>query len=300
MTSTSPSFVDCRKWLFSAFDAALSRTPPNLKAALQASLGIAICEHAKSTELSNEFHQTTARLCSLIGADASANHFEPHAYDPKLVLLYWRLCRLARLHVPALEDFATNLGSVLAETPRGRLNFIGERLLLSTAGYCSKPRRVSPDPTLIGGNPYDLLRRDAEHIRSVCAGIAEATHYGNSPFRTTQSHAMVLRHALLLILLQSLREYDLALAALLVRSLAHLRFGKNRAGSFAVRNLCAQQRPDGGFGYLAIEAERLSGERVLNPQLELELPITVMSVWALAEISIPRYNLFRWLTTDTP
>ena len=95
-------------------------------------------------------------------------------------------------------------------------------------------------------------------------------------------------------MLSSLREYDLELGALLLRTMGYLKLRRDPVLREGLDFLLVQQQPDGRFGFLGREVARRRGAGARRDAVwALYVPITLCCLWALAEASNPRFVLLQ-------
>jgi hypothetical protein len=151
-----------------------------------------------------------------------------------------------------------------------------------------RPEAVSAGPPPLDGS---LLRAGTGEIRRICTWITAQTFFGAAPHAGSIADGIrsELLDGLPVILMQKLREYDLMLGTMLLRAVTYLGGGTLDECGYAARYLHAQQQPDGRFGYYARELAEPSA--VLDADLDLYLPVTVSSLWGLAECRVPGFTL---------
>jgi len=220
--------------------------------------------------------------------------FDPFAYDPKLLLLTHNILSLNGCNGPGIEDFAEQLGRAFDTLSMIPLERHGEALLLSKLGYYAAP--LVPRLDLYPAKPDALwiLRADETVIRSLCANISAATLFGQCPMHGSKDEHGLLVYVLPIILLQSLREYNLELGTILIRTLCYLGQIEDAAIPLAAKFLLDQQREDGKFGHFDVEVTKIAKETKSEPSevaKRLYLPTTVSCNWAIAELC--GINLFR-------
>jgi hypothetical protein len=94
------------------------------------------------------------------------------------------------------------------------------------------------------------------------------------------------------VALQSLREYDIALAAIVLRTIAYLQVPTSRWLEHAVRYLESQQQCDGRFGYFAASSAKYTTQADVTIDTDLFVPITVSCLWTISEMRTPGFRLF--------
>jgi hypothetical protein len=66
-----------------------------------------------------------------------------------------------------------------------------------------------------------------------------------------------------------------------------------------IHYLLGQQRTDGRFGYMGVEAAPLEKSPGSNTTYRIYLPVTVSCMWALAEALTPRFRRFALTSNRT-
>lgn len=155
--------------------------------------------------------QVEARLHT----EVKANAFNPYQYDTKLLLLCHKILHTRKYRADGIEEFARGIAQALNELPSIPLRYAGEALLLTSLGYELPPPDYSLSAEEIGEYTVDLLRANKNQVRSVCNILSAATRFGQQPPRVPEEIKSCLRQTLSIILLQSLREYDLELGSTL-------------------------------------------------------------------------------------
>ncbi len=193
-----------------------------------------------------------------------------------------------------LESFVRDVAGAVPTGGRGGPELFPARFLLHRLGLHPAPDAypIGAGPLLRDANPF---RGDESLIRSVASRVAAATAYG----RTVCSRDAALRQKLAMVvpvwMLSCLREYDLELGALLLRTIGYLGLRRDHVVREGIDFLLVQQQPDGRFGFLGREVARLrtAGAR-RDAVWTLYVPITVCCLWAIAEASNPRFVLLRF------
>lgn len=281
-------------WLQERISVEMGADGFDLSAALRILLGYWICEcvlqsAAAPRGVTELMRHVESRLCTQSGA----RNFEPLRYDARLLLLAHHILSVCGCRTYGIETFAQQLAAAVKERLIVPLRCVGEALLLARLGYGEYPPIPTLEPRDAGTDAFCLLRGDEEQILSVCQNIGAATHFGSQRLRATAGVRSYLGHMLPIILLQSMREYNLELGALVLRTIRYLRITGNQALSVAISFLMDQQLVDGRFGHFGIEAAKISeleGKDSSQVANELYLPITVSCLWTLAEVG--KVNLF--------
>lgn len=242
--------------------------------ALQALLGVWVCDRALDEE-SPELRALAARARVLLDADA----VDPYEYDPKLLLVCLQVLERDGGGPAALATFAEELAAALSPLPRIPSRHAGVAAILHELGLL-RARPLDVDEADVDS----LLRGGVDAVRAACSSAAAATHFGarRSPIRFRG-----LRRTLPVLFLQSLRAYDLDTAAMLLRASRYLRTPRSGRIEEGIAFLVDQQKPDGRFGYFAVESSALVESQEVggfDELLTLSLPVTSTCAWALAEL----------------
>jgi hypothetical protein len=251
---------------------------------LQSLLGVWACEQALASEsASSDFRDLQEVARRKLEREVASGSFDAYAYDPKLLLLCLQVFAGAGAEPRPLRAFADSIADGLASLPRVPLRHAGVAATLLELGYGDLGRfaEEETDEPDLGA----LVRGGPDAVRVACASVAAATHFGVRRVAGTRFEA--LREALPVILLQSLRSYDLDTAAVLVRTNRYLRMRKSPRLGEAIAFLVDQQRPDGRFGYFGVETSALAGSGEIagfDEILSVYLPVTATCAWAVAEV----------------
>ena len=266
---------------------------PPLATVLQSLVGCWICERGLAAGAGDR------RLRALAREVARRLDLERPALvalrrcDAGLVLLCGGILRALGCPSATLEAFIRTLAHAVPGRGPGAPELFPVRFLLNRLGLHPHPGRHelrAPD-LLQAPNPF---RGGESSVRSVASRVAAATAYG----RTVCSPDAELRKRLAVVvpvwMLACLREYDLELGALLLRTMGYLRLRRDRVFREGLAFLLVQQQPDGRFGFLARDvARRRAAARRRDAVHALHLPLTVCCLWAIAEASNPRFVLLR-------
>lgn len=139
----------------------------------------------------------------------------------------------------------------------------------------------------------NLFQADESVIRALASDIAAATSFGQR-FPSVEP-ALLKQLAIVLPVwtLFYLRQYNLEMGTLLLRTMNYLHLREDIAFQECLNFVLAQQQLDGCFGFLAPEVSRLqSNKSDFNDAFELYLPLTVSCLWAIAEATNPDFILF--------
>jgi hypothetical protein len=252
---------------------------------LQALFGLSIVHRAGLTHERN-VHAIAVRAAEGIADDVAREVFDPYSYDLSLLLFCLRCLNEQGQEAEALTQFAREVASVLQRLDSVPARLALEAQLLTSLGYAVPP--VDPGgSTCIPDPPTALLTSDVEQIRSTCNWALGAS-FGGGKFVTAPGHGELVE-VLGALLLHKLREYDLILGSALLRTVCYLAAADRAECRHAVGYLLAQQQTDGAFGYFARETQ--DSGAVVDPVIELHLPITVSVTWAICQHAIPGFSL---------
>jgi hypothetical protein len=288
-------FACARRWLTETGGHGEDESPC-LRDLFTALLGVWLCERAVSARnASPALRDLVEKVVNRLRNQAEVGSFDPFAYDAKLLLMCHRILVPFGYRATPIDAFASQVAAALRANGDIPPRYIGEALLLSQVGHeISIPAPVAL-PRETAGAPLDLLLADGQGLRRISDEISWATHFGRDRFKAAPEVHNQLQRILTVVLLQSLRDYDLEMAAILLRAVCYLGQPADHTLSEAVAFIVNQQRADGRFGYLAVEIEglrRASGVDAFDASGKVYLPVTVSCVWSLAEATLPGFRLF--------
>lgn len=133
-------------------------------------------------------------------------------------------------------------------------------------------------------------------IRSLAAEIAAATNHGQKTLIAEQEALSQLVVGLPIWTLFYLRQYNLEMGALLLRTMSYLHMKEDTAFQMGLSFICDQQQLAGYFGFLGLEVSKLRMGKVnssFDEVLDLYLPLTLSCLWTIAEAIPPNFVLFR-------
>jgi len=266
-------------------------TPP-LAGLLEVLVGCWICERGLAVEAGR------GRLRTVAGMVVRRLHVRAHGHrallrcDAALVLVCAGILRAHGYRSATLESFIRDVAASLPTRGRGGPDLFPVRFLLHRLGL-----HPGPVPCEIGADALlretDPFRGDESAMRSFASQVAAATSYG----RTVCSRDAALRERLAMVapvwMLSCLREYDLELAALLLRTMGYLKLRRDRVLREGIDFLLEQQQPSGRFGFLARDLAGLRAGARRGAVWALDVPITVCCLWAIAEASNPGFVLLQ-------
>jgi hypothetical protein len=221
---------------------------------------------------------------------ADSGNFDPLAYDCKLLLLCAAILRADGHQARAIDRFASELGREMARLPQLPRDLFGEGLLLSALGYCERPQFAELRQSDFKAD--NLLLADAETIRARCRRISAETLYGTRVPKAPLVNDMV--KALTVVAIERLRAYDLALAAVVLRTTGYLKVQSTPWLRQAIRYLQRQQQQDGRFGCFSATAPRYAAKGI-DIEADLYVPITVACVWTLSELEVAGFRVFNMM-----
>lgn len=245
--------------------------------AMQALLGAWACTRALRDEATTALRPLVGVALEKLGSSGLS------AYDPKLLLVCLHIAEREGREAAALRAFADSLAEALASLPEIPARHAGVAAVLRELGYPIDTAATVPVPE---PELEALLHGGPEAVRAACSSVAAASHFGARRIAPPWPRFEELRGALSVLFLQSLRSYDLDTAAMLLRASRYLRLRRSGRIGEGISFLVDQQKPDGRFGYFAVETSALaqSGELPgFDEYLTLYLPVTSTCAWALAE-----------------
>ncbi len=213
-------------------------------------LGCWLCESAvRSTTTPAALSALANHVESRLYDETQAKTFDPFHHDTKLLLLACNLLSMYGRRAHGIEEFAQQIAQAFKQLPLIPLRYIGEVLLLAKLGYCEHPQVSTLGAQEAGTNALSLLRADEDQVRSVCHNIAAATHFGRQSLQAAPVVRRYLDRILPIVLLGSLREYNLELSSILIRAIHFLRPSDDQTLDVAINFLMDQQLADGRFGH---------------------------------------------------
>ncbi|MGH7387889.1 MAG: DUF6895 family protein [Candidatus Rokuibacteriota bacterium] len=277
-------------WLAGLVERTDGTGPPPLASMLHALAGRWICERGLAAGARHGGLRALAREAAR-RLDSGRSMVALERCDVGLALLCGGILRALGCPSATLEAFVAELARAVPERGAGAEMF-AVRFLLNRLGLHPPPgrHRLRAGQLLPAANPF---RGDASSMRAVAAQVAAATAYG----RTACSRDAELRARLAEVvpvwMLARLREYDLELGALLLRTMGYLKLRRDLVFREGLRFLLVQQQPDGRFGFVARDLGGQASARRRDAIHALHLPTTVCCLWAIAEASNPQFVLLR-------
>lgn len=260
--------------------------PVPLRYQLQALFGLWLADKAGILSAGSWVDARASETRDAVAHECERGSFDPYTYDAKLLLLCHMAMRergFASAHLGAFCNEIADAMEGMSVIPR---RLAGEALLLESMGETpiGETGRIEAGFPALGGS---LLRADSASLREICSSIAALSLFGARALtsRDTASFSVTMP----IVLLQKLREYDLTLAASVLRALKYLSVNAREEIEFATEYLICQQQMDGRFGYYARELSEKA--RLENADLDLYLPVTVSVLWSLIEAWVPGFSL---------
>jgi hypothetical protein len=244
---------------------------------LQSMLGVWVCDCALD-EASVDMH-----ILVDIALDGLRTIDDLHAVDTKLLFLCLQAFEREGRASPAIRGLGESIARSLTELPSIPTRHAGIAAVLYELGYAGI--RAGAIPVAAEPGIDALLCGSPEKLRRVCGAVAAESHFGAR--RVRPERFVGLRRVLPILLLQTLRSYDLDTGAMLLRTARYLRLRTGGRLDESISFVIDQQDWDGRFGFFAVErsAFRESAElRHFDDVLSLHLPITSACAWALAEV----------------
>jgi len=257
-----------------------------LRSQFQALLAVWLAGKAGATRAASHLEACSASTQEAIEQESRAGSFDPYQHDPKLLLLSRVAMRECGIDSPALARFSCEIAEATRMMRLIPARLSGVVLLLEVLNDLPTGTTSTIDLQLRAPD-RSLLRLDPSEVRAICNQIAASSLFGLRPLPARS--AARIRSQLPIMMLQRLREYDLMLGAVTIRTLKYLGAGACEEVAQAIEYLLSQQQVDGRFGFYAPELS--SGMELQNADLELYLPVTVSVLWALAEVSVRGFSL---------
>ncbi|MGI0014511.1 MAG: DUF6895 family protein, partial [Nitrososphaera sp.] len=285
-----------RTWLQGLSELTCSDTRIPMTSILQIFVGLWICEKALGTDTGKSVAQSLAcevqRRLDLEEQDASSALLR---CDAALVLLSAGILRVFDSKSTTMELFIQKVAfSIQVHEDQDQTEaaeLFATRFILHNLHLHPEPGtyRVN-SPRITSG--MNLFQADESVIRLVTANIAAATAYGQKPPSVEPELLEQLAIALSVWMLYYLRQYNLEVGTLLLRTMNYLHLREVAAFQTGLNFVIAQQQPDGRFGFLAPEASHIRSIKPdLDEILDLYLPLTVSCLWAIAEATDPDFIL---------
>jgi hypothetical protein len=279
-------------WLAGLADGADGAGTPPLAGLLEVLVGCWICARGLAVDAGRGRLHAVAREVMQRLQRRAQGHRALLRCDAALVLVCAGILRAQGYRSATLESFIRDVAASLPTRGRGRPDLFPVRFLLHRLGLHRGPGRceIGAGAVLREANPF---RGDESAMRSFASQVAAATSYG----QTVCSRDTAVRERLAMVapvwMLSCLREYDLELGALLLRTMGYLKLRQDRVFREGIDFLLEQQQPAGRFGFLARD---LAGQRAgarRDAAWALYVPITVCCLWAIAEASNPGFVLLQ-------
>jgi len=212
--------------------------------------------------------------------------------DPALALFSLGILRFFDIHNEQLELFAQKISELLHNHTDQNEDEASElflvRFLLRRLNLHSRLSSY----TLRKVDPITLIHADDSVISKLVKNITAATHYGQMTRSIEPDMRASLSSLLPILVLDSFRAYQLEEGMQLLRCMRYLHIHEKNDRIDSLPFLLAQQQPDGRFGFLADEIQKIeSTDQPASADLSIYLPLTVSFLWTIAEVAHPQFIL---------
>ena len=287
-----------RNWLEGLLDAAQQRASAPPAALCNILIGYWISESVSGSEDSAYPHRAQQVWNELIAREQGADG-DPAKAPPALRLIATALLASQGHVVPSLHAFLATAAQVLNDTPATDaltdLSLAEKRVLLYHLG-------LHPLPSMLGySDVIDFARAlplsaSGDAIEELLLRIYSYTAYGTRRVTLDPGDAW-LQELLAGLATNFFRQYDFILGCKLLRAMCYLGATDNRYAHALIGFIQLHQRPQGAFGFFGIEEPTLRKTMLptFSLDLDLQLPVTVGCLWALAEASNRNWRLYREL-----
>ena len=289
-------FQSSKDWFLKLAASTANNEVQRLDSCLKVLLGLWLCERStKSGEIYPALHTFMEYVQHRLYLEDDKGNFDPCKYDSKLLLICYNLLSSFSYRPYGIERFAERLAIALSEFSPIPSAYSGEAMLLNPSYPLVRPSAQRLEAEAVGGSGQQLLRCSREELLSACNAITRATLFGQQPLETEAYVLRFISLTLPILMLESLRQYDLEMGALLLRTIRHACLPMTEEVGMAIDFLKNQQQLDGRFGYFSYEVAtmvRSSDGQSIDPAYDLYVPITLSCIWSLAELTLCEFNLF--------
>ncbi len=266
------------------------------RAALELLLARWICRERIGGDPSfRTFAQCVARR--LATQDASdAMHQGVGAASTTLSLISASILRGEDCLPGGLDQFVSRSAEVLGRTRPpdavSDLAFAEKRVILSRLGLGNAPLRLSRDELLMIADSIPL-RGSAESFEQLAVCVDSFTACGTSTTAPNVGDDWLIE-LLIAVGMHYLREYDFPRATRLLRAASYLLTSEHSLLSQSYDFLLLHQDTTGAFGFLgpAQDALQRSSGAGFSVDLDARLPVTLQSIWTLAERDADGWRLY--------
>lgn len=289
--------IRARTWLLGLYELICVDIGIPIASVLQALIGCWICEEALIADEKLSGAQSLA-----YEVHRRLNYGEQEIFstlqnsDAALVLLSAGILRKFNIKNMWIESFIQQVSAMLQihkdQDQKESSELFAARFLLHTLQLHPTPDtfEINLPPNALGTN---LFQANELAIRMLATDVAAATAYGQSLPLAETGLLSQLAVVLPVWMLSYLRQHNLEIGTLLLRTMNYLHLCEDIAYKIGHNFVLAQQQLDGRFGFFAPEISQL---RSIKPRFDeifdLYLPITVSCLWAIAEATNPDFTLF--------
>ena len=291
------TFFKVQDWLLSIDFESTIRAHRDLKSVLHSLLGLWICKVALGRVNHPQRYEKYLDFAETVLGNEKIESFYAAQYDSKLLLICGYILRVHNRPAPLLDRFMEQVGDALKTLEVVPMQYAAEAIFLHHIGVSEPTAAPFIQEDKIDIEPLRLLRAPPEELRSLYTIIGSLTLFGKKPYSEARIEK-ALAETLSMIFLEVLRDYDLELAAIILRTIGYLSSARNqvsKALNQGISYLLTQQRPDGKFGFYVLHncfGNKADVSTHFNVDLKFYLPITVSCLWSLAEVLLPDFNIF--------
>ncbi len=286
-----------RSWLLGLNKLIGVDTSISIASILQILVGCWICENALVRDGEQTGVQSLARELHRRLNDGGQEVFSGLLNcDAALILLSAGILRTLNIRNDAIEFFIQKV-KVTLQAYKDQDQIEASELFVTRFLLHNLDSHPSLD-TYVVNLPHNaletkLFQADELIIRSLAADIAAATAYGKKLPSADPELLGRLVVVLPVWMLYYLRQHNLEIGTLLLRTMNYLHLRDDFAFQMSLNFILAQQQLDGRFGFFAPEISQLQS---FKPHFDnifaLYLPITLSCLWAIAETTNPHFILF--------
>ena len=285
-------------WLQGLFEPICADARIRMTSILQALTGYWICEKALGVDMGKPDTQSLAReVQRRLNLDEQEAFSALLSSDAALIFLCAGILRAFGNENTMMESFIREVASgIQMHKDQDQV----EAAELFTARFLLHKLDLHPCPDTCGidssriSHITNLFQADESVVRSLAADIAATTVYGQKPPSAEPELLKQLTVVIPIWMLCYLRQHNLEMGALLLRTMNYLRLQEDIAFQMGFNFVLEQQQLDGHFGFLAPEISRF---RSMKPcpdvTFELYLPFTVSCLWVIAEVMNPEFVLVK-------
>lgn len=295
---TRPEFFELFKtsesWLLSiAFTCSDSLT---LEDRLKLLFGLWLCQQALGSDLSCP---TFLQFAKQVETQGIPDNINLYSIDTKLLAISYKILLQCGCNVPNIKSHLQYIVKEFQELQSIPARYNGEAMLL-TQLFGMRCIMIE-DSKLFQNNLLHFLQASETEVRSFCSELLGISGFGARKVKFPKNIAVPLRLTLTTLSISALRDYNLELGCLLLRTINSLQLGKKKILSSCIWMLINHQQSDGRFGYFASESKSLLETKLCRIATDVDrvlyLPVTVSCLWTLAEFLAPDNRVFNNRTT---